>query len=126
MSPDLDLQNKMDYEQQCLDSGIHVTAIKALVEHIGFKLLNVSPRLTQEADWAGIDIYFTYVDPKTHKAKTLDADIKFRDGRDYGDVLYNWKRGNSPGWAHRDSNKVKDVVLYIVRSRIKIIMTTRR
>lgn len=127
MSADLDLQNKMDYEQQCLDSGIHVTAIKTLIERMGYKLLNVSPRLTENADWLGIDVYFTLIDPKTHKAKTFDADIKFRDGSDYGDVLFNWiRRGNKPGWAHRDAKKVNDVVLYIVRSTRKIMMIPRK
>lgn len=114
----IDLQNQMKYEQRCYDSGIHCTALKAIVESIGYDLLGYLPRLTDNADYAGVDGYFTFINPKTFKAYTLSVDFKFRT-KDYGDVLYNWVHKNGgPGWAC-NPKKVNDVVINVVeKSRI--------
>ena len=73
-----DLENKMKYERDMYDSGIHTSALKALVKSIGYDLANYTPRLTDEADYVGIDGYFTMVNPKTHRGKMMSVDFKFR------------------------------------------------
>jgi len=119
-----DLENKMRYEQVCYDSGMHCSALKAIVESMGYDFLGYFPRLTDRADYAGVDGYFTFIDPKTFKATTLSVDFKFRN-KDYGDVLYNWEhRNGGPGWAC-NPKKVNDVVVNIVVPSRLAHMTTR-
>ena len=109
----VDLANKMKYEQVCYDSGIHCSAWKAIVESMGYDLLSYTPRLTDEADYIGVDGYFSFINPKTHKSVTLSVDFKFRS-KDYGDVLYNWRhRNGGPGWAC-NPKKINDVVVNVV------------
>lgn len=119
-----DLENKMKYERDMYDSGIHCSALRALVEATGHDLLSYTPRLTDEADYVGVDGYFSIINPKTHKCTTMSVDFKFRN-KDYGDVLYNWvHRNGGPGWAC-NSKKVNDVVVNVVESSRVAHMTTR-
>ena len=71
----VDLANKMKYEQVCYDSGIHCSALKAIVESMGYDLLSYTPRLTDEADYIGVDGYFSFINPKTHKSVTQSVDF---------------------------------------------------
>jgi len=121
----VDVANKMKYEQVCYDSGIHCSALKAIVESMGYNLLSYTPRLTDEADYIGVDGYFSFINPKTHKSVTLSVDFKFRS-KDYGDVLYNWKhRNGGPGWAC-NPKKINDVVVNVVEGSRVAHMTTRK
>ena len=122
---DIDFENKRKYEQECYDKGIHCTVIKKILESSEYNFLGYIHRLTDEADYAGVDGYFSYVNPKTHKATILSVDFKFRE-KNYGDVLYNWvHRNGGPGWA-RNPKKVNDVVINVVLCDRIAHMTTRK